>query len=134
MYLLFQYINKAALTICLTLLFLYACSPSKKTEVSASKYDSIQLKFAKHLNVEPAEIRNLRLYRFINEWLKTPYKWGGTTKAGIDCSAFVERLMADDCLPELFLRFLVLTELKLNRQNVKLNFHEINHGCSLNSI
>jgi cell wall-associated NlpC family hydrolase len=26
-------------------------------------------------------------------WLGTPYRWGGTTRRGIDCSAFVQQLM-----------------------------------------
>lgn len=29
------------------------------------------------------------LYRTIAEWIGTPYRYGGTTKAGVDCSAFV---------------------------------------------
>ena len=27
------------------------------------------------------------------DWLGTPYRWGGTTRRGIDCSAFVQQLM-----------------------------------------
>lgn len=32
------------------------------------------------------------LYSFIDEWYGTPYRLGGTTKRGIDCSAFVREL------------------------------------------
>lgn len=39
------------------------------------------------LNPETAE-----LYKFIKEWWRTPYKWGGSTKRGIDCSAFTQKL------------------------------------------
>lgn len=52
-------------------------------------------KYARYLETTPANIHNIELYRFIDEWLYTPYLWGGTTKKGIDCSAFVQRLYAD---------------------------------------
>jgi cell wall-associated NlpC family hydrolase len=44
-----------------------------------------------------ADIRNGKrgnnsLYSFIEEWYGTPYRFGGSTKNGIDCSAFVQQL------------------------------------------
>ena len=32
---------------------------------------------------------------FINEWIGKPYKFGGKTKSGIDCSQFTKRLYND---------------------------------------
>ena len=32
---------------------------------------------------------NAALYEVVNEWLGVPYKYGGTDRNGIDCSAFV---------------------------------------------
>ena len=37
----------------------------------------------------------LPLNDFISDWLYTPYRLGGTTKSGIDCSAFVQRMASD---------------------------------------
>lgn len=68
---------------------------SSSKDSKKAKYDSIQIKYAAFLNVEPNVITNGRLYRFIDKWLYTPYKWGGVDKNGIDCSAFLQSLLAE---------------------------------------
>lgn len=35
------------------------------------------------------------LQDFISKWVGKPYRYGGTSEAGIDCSAFVQRLYRD---------------------------------------
>ncbi|MBZ4188474.1 C40 family peptidase [Niabella beijingensis] len=61
-----------------------------------SRSDSLlKTKYAYYLQVPADSITNLKLYRFIDEWLNTPYQWGGTTKRGIDCSALMQRLLAE---------------------------------------
>ncbi|MDO5016820.1 MAG: C40 family peptidase [Porphyromonas sp.] len=35
---------------------------------------------------------NLELYSFADDWMRTPYRYGGTTQRGTDCSGFVWRL------------------------------------------
>jgi hypothetical protein len=49
-------------------------------------------KYAEMVEVEPEEIKNLPLYRFIDHWYGVKYKYGGTSRKGIDCSAFSQRL------------------------------------------
>lgn len=39
--------------------------------------------------------RHLSLYTFIEDWYGTPYRFGGTTRSGIDCSAFTRQLYGD---------------------------------------
>lgn len=45
------------------------------------------------LGLERQQGDNDQLYAAIQEWMGTPYKYGGTTKAGIDCSAFVGHIV-----------------------------------------
>ncbi len=41
------------------------------------------------LGLECGEGENKALYETVNSWLGVPYKYGGTDRNGIDCSAFV---------------------------------------------
>ena len=52
-------------------------------------------KYAAYLKIDPDSLRNIVLYTFIDKWLKTPYKYGGTDENGIDCSGFIQRLLGD---------------------------------------
>ena len=53
---------------------------------------ALQLKYGILLNIEVELIKNLTLYRAIDEWYGTPYRYGGCTKNGVDCSAFVQAI------------------------------------------
>ncbi len=52
----------------------------------------LNIKYANMLGVLPQFITNDVLYSFIDEWYGTRYRYGGNSKTGIDCSAFVQRL------------------------------------------
>lgn len=71
----------------------------KKVDQPVVKEDTavviLREKYARFLETTTTSIHNIELYKFIDEWLYTPYLWGGATKKGIDCSAFVQRLYAD---------------------------------------
>ena len=56
--------------------------------VTTSKEDASSKK-ANALGLEYSDDDNEKLYEVINEWLGVPYKYGGTDRNGIDCSAFV---------------------------------------------
>jgi hypothetical protein len=55
----------------------------------------LQIKYAGYLQIDPSNITNLSLYKFIDRWLYTPYLWGGVDERGIDCSAFLQKLLAE---------------------------------------
>ena len=45
-------------------------------------------RYATLLNVAPREIKNEKLYRFIDDWMGVRHETGGMDKRGIDCSGF----------------------------------------------
>lgn len=56
------------------------------------EYSGLQKRYARELGTSPNVIKNVGLYKFIEEWKGTPYLWGGMDKNGVDCSAFIQHL------------------------------------------
>jgi len=54
--------------------------------------DEVIEKYAGMIDRDPHEINNYPLYKFIDKWYGTKYKWGGTDNNGIDCSALSQKL------------------------------------------
>lgn len=78
-------------------LLLGACNGNKHTTgEKLSEADlALRKKYAGLVAVEEKEITNLKLYRFVDDWYSTPYKYGGKTKSGVDCSGFTTNLLRD---------------------------------------
>ncbi len=88
----------ASIAICCALITAFGSCHGRKSGGSdnANAGDkAIKKKYAGLLGVEEKEVSNIKLYRFIDEWYATPYKYAGKTKAGVDCSGFTSNLLRD---------------------------------------
>lgn len=72
-----------------------ATGPSGPVSLEGLEWlDPLQFKYAVLLNVEVEQLQNKELLAFLEEWYGTRYRYGGQTKAGVDCSGFTGLLTA----------------------------------------
>lgn len=62
---------------------------------SIEKCTALQFKYAMLTDREVESITNTKLYDFIDNWMATRYRYGGTSQDGIDCSAFSSTLVSN---------------------------------------
>ncbi|MEO6488613.1 MAG: NlpC/P60 family protein [Ferruginibacter sp.] len=62
---------------------------------SIESSSALHFKYAQLLNCDVEYIKNDCLYNFIDAWWETRYRFGGSSKTGIDCSSFTGLLMND---------------------------------------
>jgi lipoprotein Spr len=79
-------------SLALILLFLFilsSCRPSAR--FSASKENDYE-----EADLDQESVKdNSILINFVKQWLDTPYKYGGTSKSGVDCSGFSSLVMRE---------------------------------------
>ena len=76
-----------------SLIFFAATTAFAQTKESSNLEDPDNLAsqyFSQVMGVAVNATSNLKLYKFIYEWVGTPYRYAGNTRKGIDCSAFVK--------------------------------------------
>ncbi len=53
----------------------------------------MQFKYAQLMDTEIEAVSNFTLFKFIDEWWRTKYRFGGSSKKGIDCSGLTGLLL-----------------------------------------
>ncbi|MES2417852.1 MAG: NlpC/P60 family protein [Bacteroidota bacterium] len=71
---------------------IFAQSKTKPTNKLEDPDNLASQYFSQVMGVAVSATSNLKLYKFIYEWIGTPYSFGGNTKKGIDCSAFAKTI------------------------------------------
>lgn len=87
-------VNVILMFICFA--FLIGCKSKKAVYYSLKEEQRnilpIQEKYSPIIGVVPEKIEPVQLYEFIDNWIGAPYKMGGETKMGVDCSYFSQIL------------------------------------------
>jgi len=63
---------------------------SQDDDESLAKYYLSQI-----MGVALSATSNMKLFHFVYDWIGTPYRFGGSSKRGIDCSAFTKELYSE---------------------------------------
>ncbi|MCX7743059.1 MAG: NlpC/P60 family protein [Flavobacteriales bacterium] len=79
--------------------FFSACTSKKqvlKKDISTHKVNKQFLEtYSARLGIALKPDCNKKLIETVSSWLNTPYKYGGNTKQGTDCSGFVQQVYAE---------------------------------------
>jgi len=85
----------------LTIFIFTALFASAKAQTTVAKKEPVKTEdpdnllsdyFSQVMGVALSATSNLKLYQFVYDWIGTPYRFGGSSRNGIDCSAFTKEI------------------------------------------
>lgn len=67
--------------------------PNQSAEKQPDEQESLAKDyFSQVMGVALSATSNVKLFQFVYDWIGTPYRFGGDSRKGIDCSAFTKEL------------------------------------------
>jgi len=71
-------------------------SPSTSDDKNTDDQESLAKDYLSQImGVAMSATSNMKLFHFVYDWIGTPYRFGGSSRKGIDCSAFTKELYSD---------------------------------------
>src|SRR5476649_890375 len=70
--------------------------PNQPVDKAADEQASLAKDYLSQImGVALSATSNMKLFHFVYDWIGTPYHFGGSSKKGIDCSAFTKQLYSE---------------------------------------
>lgn len=98
-------------------------SIARSSTENLERLSKLLLKYSMIMNVDVQSLNNTSLYHFIDQWFGTPYRFGGSSKKGIDCSSFTASL-----LENIYSLILPKQAKQQFYQTIRLNKEELKEG------
>ena len=71
-------------------------SPNQSDEQAPDEQESLAKDYLSQImGVALSATSNMKLFHFVYDWIGTPYRFGGSSRRGIDCSAFTKQLYSE---------------------------------------
>ncbi len=106
--------------------FIACKGKQKSTKTETKKPDEVKTNtkvLSTKTGIPEKEMTNKKLYKFIDEWYGVPYKFGGCTKSGVDCSCFTNQLFK-----EVFNQTLARSSRDIYKESEKIKTQALKEG------
>src|SRR3984885_651676 len=71
-------------------------APSPADDKNSDDQESLAKDYLSQImGVALSATSNMKLFHFVYDWIGTPYRFGGSSKKGVDCSAFTKELYSE---------------------------------------